>query len=420
MSETPVIQIIEKEKYFNQHIVSLPDGVPSAPLATPSSVRVRTKVLGLTVNNLTYVKLGFLLGWWDVHPTPSNVPAPYNDTEKYGRTNCWGFAEVLESTLPSVPEGSFLWGYLPLGTLAQDLTVEEAENPGQVIVTNDYRKNIMSIYNRYTVYPASFREQIEKKTDAVASEAILRVMFETSYLLNRFALAENPEQLVNPATDPSTPWGKEHADLTGATIIVLAPGSKVGVAYAFEAKHGREIVRASRVIGAASEHSKKFVEDTGLYDVVVSTSDSPQETLSRLGVGHDEKIVLVDFGGRGNSRSTWVSEIKKTHTNLIVLGLGADIPGSTKEDVLKAMAQADKDSEAIIPNASVMRARAVAIAGEKQYFQDLTAGWEDFRSAGGVKGLSYKWGSGMEDVKQGWDTLCSGDSPSNEALVYLL
>lgn len=418
MSETPVIQILEKEKYFNQHLISLPDAVPYPPLTTSSSVRVRSKVIGLTTNNLTYPKLGFLLGWWDIHPTPAGVPEPYNDLEKYGRTNCWGFAEVIESTHSTVPKGSYLWGYLPLGTLAQDLTLKDTEAPGTVVVTNERRKNAMSIYNRYRVYPASFGEQIERMDDAVAADIILKVMFETAYLLNRFAFAETSERRVHPGMSTDAPWGNEQADIAGATIIILAPGSKVGAAFASDVRHGRKVATVKRIIGAASEHSRIFVEDTGLYDEVVSTKDSPQEVLSRLHVGQDEKVVLLNFGGREGSGSKWASEISEKYENFVLLNIGSDLPGSTRQDMLKTLGEANP--KAITPNASDMWERAIANVGEKHYSQEFDVAWEKFREAGGIKGLSYSWNKGIEEVGKGWDELCSGKLPTNKGLVYLL
>jgi hypothetical protein len=46
-------------------------------------------------------------------------------------------------------------------------------------------------------------------------------------------------------------------------------------------------------VGVASEYSKSFVEGTGLYDAVVSGTESPVELLAKLGVSKQEKVVLV-------------------------------------------------------------------------------------------------------------------------------
>ncbi|KAK6084269.1 hypothetical protein SCUP515_01383 [Seiridium cupressi] len=417
MAEIPVVQILEKEKYFNQHIVSLPDAVPYPPLTAPSSLRIRTKVLSLTANNLSYAKLGFLLGWWDVHPLPSSTPAPLSDSAKFGRTNCWGFAEVLESTFQGISSGSFLWGYLPLGTLAQDVTVKETGVPGQIWITNEHRKNTMSVYNRYMVYPASLKEDIERKSDAVAMDASVKVMFETAFLLNRYAFSEIPENVVHPAMQASEPWGQAQADLTGATIIVLAPGAKAALAFAFELTHGRKAAKVHRVIGAASDHSKTFVEGTGLYGEVVSTSASPSDVLSGLRVGKDEKVMVIDFGARAGAGKKWFSEVQQTHSKTTIISIGAELPGSSQAEILKAVQEGGPG--AVTPNASDMRERAISKVGEKQYFEGLNNEWEAFKE-GGIRGFSFKWGEGMEGVKKGWDLLCAGNVASEQALVYKL
>ncbi|ETS87230.1 hypothetical protein PFICI_01058 [Pestalotiopsis fici W106-1] len=417
MAEVPVVQILQKDNYANQHIVSLPDEVPYPPLTNPSSLRIRTKVLSLTVNNLTYAKLGFLLKWWDFHPLPPSTPSALSDPAKYGRTNCWGYAEVLESTVTSVSKGSYLFGYLPLGNLAQDVTVKEGEVSGQVLITNDYRQGIMPIYNRYLVFPASLREQIDAKADTVAMDAAVRIMYETSYLLNHFAFAEKSDDILHPASDTSRPWGTGEADLAGATVILFAPGSKVAAAFAFELRHARKQAKAKRIIGAASEYSKSFVEGTGLYDEVVSTSSSPTELLAKWQVGPEDRVVIVDFGGRAGVAPKWAAEIQKTNSRFTILSVGPSISASSPQDVLQSMGSAT--GGAIISSANDMRSRAIEKLGEQEYWKGLNSAWEGFRNQG-IKGLKFKWGHGMDDVKKGWDALCTGSVVPEEGLVFLL
>src|ERR1700749_250543 len=114
----PVIQVIDRQDYKQHHLVTLPDKpLPSLP---PSSIRVRTQLFTLSVNNFTYARLGHWLGWWDVHPMPEDTPAPYNDKTKYGRLSCWGVGVVTASTCSLAPVGTKLYGYLPVGTLEVD------------------------------------------------------------------------------------------------------------------------------------------------------------------------------------------------------------------------------------------------------------------------------------------------------------
>ncbi|KAI1436836.1 hypothetical protein GGR50DRAFT_686191 [Xylaria sp. CBS 124048] len=416
-SETPVIQVLEKENYFNQALVTLPS--PAYPPLGPSALRIRTKVLGLSVNNFTYARLGFLANWWNVHPLPAGTPAPYDDPAKYGRLAAWGWAEVLESTHDGVPAGSFLWGYQSIGTLAQDLTVRDAEVPGHIIVTSEYRQNVMQIYNRYFAVTGAtadaLRKDIDGKSENPAYDALVRVMFETAYLLNRYAFGSS-------ATPPSTlpgaaPWTHEQADIKGATIIAFAPGSKVGLCFAHELRYSRaQDERVRQVIGAASEQSKSFVERTGLYDTVVSTAESPIDVLAQLGVASDEKVLLADFGGRANICAAWAKILQQKYKRLMVLPVGNDVAEVSPADVLAAMQAA---AGVTLPNANDLREQAMKQEGEKKYYDELESAWKSFRDVG-LKGFKASWGTGMQDVKLGWERLAQGKVKPDEGLVYVV
>ncbi|KAI0161161.1 hypothetical protein GGR52DRAFT_576563 [Hypoxylon sp. FL1284] len=189
MAEVPVIQILDRKNYFKQALVPLPDALPLPPLAE-SSIRMRTEVMCLTTNNFSYCQFGHLFGWWDVHPIPPSTPAPYNDTS------------ILDSTFAGVPKGSYVWGYLPIGTLPQDLHVKAGDIPGLVIVTDEFRQKQMRVYNRYTVYPESLGREIEARSDAVAYDALVRVMHMTGYLMARYL-----------PTSAAPPWSSAAAGL---------------------------------------------------------------------------------------------------------------------------------------------------------------------------------------------------------------
>lgn len=417
MSEIPVIQVLEKERYFNQHLVSLPDAVLNAPLG-PSSVRLRTKVMSLSSNNMTYAQAGFLMKWWGVHPLPPSTPAPFNDATKYGRINCWGFAEVLDSTHPSVSKGGYIWGYLPIGTLAQDLVVEKGQVPGQVFVKNDYRQEQFSMYNRYFVFPPDLGSQIESRANGVAYDAILRVMYETAYLINRFVFTLEPKDTVNPGQN-GVVWDSDKANIKGATIICLAPGSKVALSFARELRHGDKKPGA-KVIGAASDYSIEFVRRTGEYDEVISTAEEPFKVLA--GIPDDGKIVLADFGGRGGIAQKWATAISKSHKNVLLMNCGREISEKSSSEVLAGYKQA----QAVTPtyesaqiNASDIRDRALAKVGEEKYFRDFEEAWDKFKKTP-INGLRISWGTGLDDVLNGWESLAKGTVQPDEGLVYVI
>lgn len=417
MSEIPVIQVLEKERYFTQHLVSLPDAIPYGPLG-PSSVRVRTKVMSLTSNNMTYAKAGFLMKWWNIHPLPPSTPAPFNDATKYGRINCWGYAEVLESTHPSVEKGSYLWGYWPIGTLAQDLVLEKGTVPGQVFVKNDYRQDIFSMYNRYFIFPSDIGKSIEARAESIAYDAIFRVMYETSYLVNRFVFSPDPKETVIPGPG-SAAWDPSKADIKGATIICLAPGSKVALSFARELRQGQK-KPVAKVIGAASEYSIEFVRDTGEYDEVISTSAAPSEALARI--PDSGKVVLVDFGGRGGIARRWAGAISETRKDFLLMNCGREISEESSSDVLASFQKAQSATptyESAQINASDIRDLAIAKYGEERYFRDFEEAWESFKKTP-IKGLKIAWGNGMEDVLKGWKSLSAGTVKPNEGLAYVI
>lgn len=417
MSEVPVIQVLEKERYFNQHLISLPAAIPYAPLG-PSSVRVRTKVMSLTSNNMTYAKLGFLMKWWNIHPLPPSTPAPFNDANKYGRINCWGFAEVLDSTHPAVEKGSYLWGYQPIGTLAQDLVLEKGRVRGQVFVKNDHRQDIFPIYNRYFVFPPGLGESIEARAEGIAYDAIFRVMYETAYLANRFVFTPDPKETMTPSAGDTT-WDPAKADIKDATIICFAPGAKVALSFARDLKQGQK-KPVAKVIGAASDYSVDFVRSTGEYDEVISTSEESSNVLAR--VPDSGKVVLVDFGGRGGIAQKWAAAFSETRKNVLLMNCGGEIAEESSSQVLASFQKTQSATptyESAFINASDLRDLAVAKYGEERYFSDFEKAWEEFKKKP-VRGLKMAWGNGMEDVQKGWKSLSDGTAKPDEGLVYVI
>ncbi|KAK5744154.1 hypothetical protein LTR17_002184 [Elasticomyces elasticus] len=405
MSEIPVIQVLDKKHYHTQELVSLPNEAPYLPIA-PSSIRMRTKVLSLSINNFTYAKLGSLIGWWDVHPLPPSTPAPFNDAAKYGRINAWGF----------VPAGSYLWGYLPIGTLAQDLEVTDAGAQGQVLVTSPSRSKTMPIYNRYIVFPPSLRHDIEAKADSVGYDVLVRVMFETAYLIADYAFPANPREAVAAIFNKDA-WTAQNADLTGATIIILAPGAKVGISLALLLKNRGH--KAKQVIAATSEYSVDFVKSLPMYDGVVLTSEPPDQVLSHFKVGAGDKLVLFDCGGRGDVGRRWSAALAGLSKNFLHIPIGGGDTSEVPAEAILSAFQQPSPEHVKRASASDLREAAIAKDGEQKYFDGLEAAWKAFKQQG-IPGFKFRWGEGMEDVKLGWAMIAASNSSPSEGLVYVI
>ena len=136
MAPAPVIQVLEKHDHTKQHLVSLPN--EKLPPLSPNSVRVRTTLFALSANNLTYARIGHLLGWWDIYPLPQSTPAPFNDASKYGCIMCWGSGQVVDSTSPLLKTGQILFGVFPIGTLPVDKEIA-VDSPGVLLETVNRR-----------------------------------------------------------------------------------------------------------------------------------------------------------------------------------------------------------------------------------------------------------------------------------------
>ncbi|KAJ1326775.1 DUF2855 family protein [Microdochium nivale] len=439
MAEVPVVQILHKHNTFSQALVSLPDELPLPPLAA-SSLRVRTDVFSLTSNNFTYAKLGSLFGWWGFHPLPPSTPEPYNNHSLYGRTNCWGYARVLESTFPSVPEGSYLFGYLPIGTLPLDLHVKPGRTPGWLVEDSPHRVKMMALYNDYKVYTGDAASAIaaraSRRDDGLALDALLGVMHGIAYLLNNFVFPQDPRLLCHPSPgDPKTspPWTfPEQADLGGATVLVFAPGSKTAVVFAHLVRHQRrEGTRPRQVVGVTSESSRPFVVTTGLYDDVALAGENPLDVVGhRLGLDNADadanagnKIVVIDFGGRGNAAAHWVAALKAKYKSVVYLGVGGAIsePGEDPAKLVEGAKQLAKLG-CVRANTDDIRARAITVLGagsEGQYLADSARSWEAVQDKG-IRGFAVQWGQGMDAVRDGWDSLARGDVLPEVGLAFKL
>lgn len=414
------MQVLEKEHYFNQTLVSLPDEVPYPPLEKPSTVRFRSKIFCITSNNFTYAGMGFMLGWWDAHRLPPSTPAPYNDATKYGCTNAWGYAEVLDSTLPSVPKGSFLYGYLPLGTLAQEVEFREDDLPDVIVSTSAYREKLMAAYNRYDVFrDASLADAIRTRADGPAYDTFFRPLFLTGHLMNRYMFPSDPAQTVHPGPDASKPWTPAMADLTDATVLVLAPGSKTALSLAWNLARDRAGAHPKRVVAVPSAASKPFVEACGLYKDIVTTEEAPLDVLARLGTGPDEKVVLVDFGGRAQVGAKWAAAIRASHANFLLVRVGMSIAEIPPKVLLQSMAASAGASDTVSINNDDLNNRAMAKFGAQQVKERFTGSLENFKKEG-AGGVRLVWGEGMEAVKDGWDRLAKGDVQADEGLVFVV
>lgn len=262
-------------------------------------------------------------------------------------------------------------------------------------------------------------------------------MFETAYLLNHYTLAR--DTAVPPSARPTAkPWTPNSADITGATILAAAPASKVGLCFAHQIRYDRGDKefggqQPARIIGVASKQSRAFAEQSGLYDAVVLADDSPLQSLAKLSVDPEDKVVVMvcfpadlccstvlitllqELGSRGDTGLKWATALEPVYEKLLMLTVGFEVTEVSPANVVSAM---QAGSLLATPaNANDIRNEAIKLTGAAKYREDLERGWESIRKDG-FQGLNIRWGSGMKDVETAWEKFAQGDVQSDEGLVF--
>jgi hypothetical protein len=412
MSSAPIVHILDREDYSKHRLVTLPsDTLP--PLAS-SSLRFQSKILGLTTNNLTYAKLGFLMGWWDVYPLPPNTPEPYNDPSKYGRISAWGYAEILDSTVDGIPVGKLMFGYLPISTLPEDVRVEQTSLKDQIMVTSPHRQNVWKVYNRYQITSPLAELEATKTADSLGWDALMQVLFSTAYNLSAYGFAWDEKNLIHPSGNGE--WTLEDAKLDNSTVICLSASGKTGASFAHQLRHNRpKEHQPQTIIGVCSSASKATTEKSGFYDTV-HTYDDAEAVKQFIESNNTRRVVLLDFGARSGAAKLWTETLSSLSIPFTFVGVGGETKPMKPEDLAKMMAQLPNR---IRTNANELREKGLAVGGD-EYMKTFYEKYDEFKAAGAIPGVELKWSEGMEGWKEGWERLCKDEARADEGLVIRL
>lgn len=413
MSAPYTVHVLDKVDYSKHRLVTLPND-PLPPLA-PSSIRFQSKTLGLTTNNLTYARMGLFMGWYDIYPLPPNIPAPYNDTATYGRVSAWGYAEIIESTVPDIPVGHTIYGYLPTSTLPEDVRVERM--PGtrdQIVVLSEHRQHLWKIYNRYQICPPLAEVEKREGRDFLGWDSLMQGLFGTSYNMNKYAFAWEDGNRLHPSGDLEKPWAAEDANLDDAVVMILNASGKTGMAFAHQLRHNRPKEHQPRtVIGIGSPASKDTIEKSGYYDQVVLNTDS-EAVKSQIEHSKPRRIVLIDFGAREGANAAWNSTFSSTTIPFTFVAVGGEVKIQHPDEAAKRF---KSFASIIMTNASLLREKGIEIGGQA-YFDQFMKDWNDVKRSGGIPGITLKWGEGMEALADGWDKLAKDEVPASTGLVF--
>lgn len=412
-SPSPTIHVLDKENYSRHRLVTLPN--ESLPPLAPSSIRFRPKTLGLTTNNLTYARLGHLMGWYDIYPLPTNTPAPYNDSETYGRISAWGYADIVESTVPEITPGQTIYGYLPISTGVETVHIEFATHNGQkindqIIVLDEHRQHLWKIYNRYQVRaPLASLEQTVG-LDSLGWDSLMQALFGTSYNLSKFGFAWEDGNKIHPSG--AGEWSTSDADLRDATVVVLNASGKTGMAFAYTLRHNRPKEHQPRaIIGVGSPASISTIEKSGFYDKAVLNADT-ETTVGEIENSRPRRVVFLDFGGRVGANEAWKTALSSTSIPFTLVTVGGEVETQDPEKARNLFANI---ASLNLVNASLLREKGIEVGGEK-YFDEFYRAFDEFKTK--IVGVQLHWAEGLEEWAKGWDAFVRDEVRANTGLVY--
>lgn len=432
MANTPgasTLRIVHKTQYDRQ--IFLPTPVSDLPKLAPSSVRVQSRLIGLTANNLSYCALGTALHWWDAFPLPSWVEAPYDDASEYGVSPGWGYATILESNVPSLQPGSLLWGFIPVSTCPVDLLLTRSkELDSHYLEISQHRSQVMPLYQRYM----AVGDEVDLTSAVAALTAMLKPVFEASFLYNTYNFPSDPNL---PVLHPGIghPWGTEDADLTHAAVICLGAGSKTSRSFVHQLATNRAKGSGPLAVLEISSSGSPFLgRNLPFAHKAVGYEELQSPALSEWlfsQTGPVKRFVLLDFASRSGMNQVVYDLLRSNSSNLPVevLMVGA-APKVYSAEELGERQDLTTRLNAVRCNASGIRVAAFEAEGEQVFFNRLNMAFDalvqgEHQTSNdgkyiGIELVSRQGLQGPHGLEGTWGLLCDGKLRGDQGFAFLL
>ena len=420
MSTNAQIHVISKANVKEHAVVPL--SASSLPQLQDGHVRLRTALISLTSNNYSYALLGTLRHWWDTYPVPEGLSAPYNDSTQYGIVPAWGYGEVLESKASGIDAGMLLWGYWPTHDLPIDLKLVPADAAGHYIETSESRQRLMTLYQRYILLdPTARMDPLDQsKMEEMALETAVRPVWEAGYLLNAAIFGDPP---IHPLGTGK--WDEKDADLTSAVVVSLSASGKTARGFTDGLINHRSQNRAPLGFLAIASRFNKDLTSKAPFPTSAVTYETMTnaETLSWIERQKPSKLVIVDFGGRGDSLHRLLETFDKRFSGVevVVIGVGGNVEMSTTQELGKWAQKNMALANRVQMNTSDIRDAAMERDGAEAYFKDVMEAWGKFVQRGSASDFKLEIGQGVagsNGFEGGWTRLCEGKVIGDLALAY--
>ena len=421
MAQQADVHVISKANIAEHFVVSLPQ--TESGTVQDGHILVRTAIIGLAANNLSYAQLGSIRSWWDAYPVPSGLAESYSDTSQYGIGPAWGYGEVLESRVSGIETGMLLWGFWPTSNHPVDLQLVPADAPGHWIETSEHRKTLMNLYQRYILQDANARaESLDQSSiQSMAWRAACVPTWEAGYLLNKavFGAAQ-----IHPGG--VEPWESRDADLSSAIAISLSASGKTARGFTDGLINNRSTNTGPLGLFAITSITRKdFIPKPSFSTKSVTyASVTDSDTLDWIAQLNPKKIVVADFGGRGDSLPKLLEALHDRFSgkvDVVVIGVGGNPQLHTPAELGRWAQRNAGLANRVQMNASGIRDALMKQDGAEKYFEDLNKAWDQFIKGESAKDLKLEIGTGVkgdDGLEGGWTRLCNGNIPGNGALAY--
>lgn len=229
------------------------------------------------------------------------------------------------------------------------------------------------------------------------------------------------------------PWSPQDADLSRTVIFTLASSSKTSRAFVQQLAMNRAADRNPLGLVEVTANPKSSISGQELrfrHQVVEYNEASSHAMLNWVSALDAQRVMVIDFGGRGNSREELCSRLNDhvPGVKVQVLMVGS-APKVYTEEELKARAGQNAKQKAIQVNTSPIIEALMSEVGElaaheqlireyRKVYDSETARNAETDKAGEVLGLRLDVRKGVRGgLESAWAELCEGRTASNTACV---
>lgn len=336
-------------------------------------IRVRTDVLALTANNITYAAFGDAMHYWDFFPSGA---------EGWGIVPLWGFASVVQSLHPGVAVGERIYGYWPFASHAVIEPLRLTEHG--FVDGASHRASLPAVYNQY------LRSNIDPQSqqaphglalrDWEAVQALLRPLFVTAWLIDDFFA---------------------DAGFFGAQALILSSASsKTASATAHHLAQRAGV----QVIGLTSPAQRAYCQSLGCYHQVLSYDELAQLPASL-------PCAYIDFAGNNPLR-------REIHERFAQLRYDCSIGGTHVEQLGSARELPGPRATLFFAPAQVKK--RLGDWGGAVFQQRSAEAWHTFARRATQPGAAWiqpVWRRGGADVQDAYAQVLAGRLQARQGLI---